>query len=210
MEWETSQEKAKEVGSRIKQRRRMLGLTQTELAEKLGYTDRSSISRIEKGNADIPQSRMAAFADALQTTPAFLLGWNDPVAKKGANTLEVLTYQFHSGENSIEYEDVGGDMYDGETHHIYVCADKAMSPTIKPGDKMIVSKQTTPRDKDVVLLSKSYGPMTVRRYRESGKGFISLVADNIDLSTEIFGDMDEMEAVYDIAGIVLEIRRTHI
>ena len=57
----------------IKSRRTELGLTVEELAHKMGYKDKSSISKIENGKADIPQSKIAAFADALQTTPAYLM-----------------------------------------------------------------------------------------------------------------------------------------
>lgn len=62
---------------RIKSRRTELGLTVEELAHKMGYKDKSSISKIENGKADIPQSKIAAFADALQTTPAYLMGWEE-------------------------------------------------------------------------------------------------------------------------------------
>lgn len=68
---------------RIKSRRTELGLTVEELAHKMGYKDKSSISKIENGKADIPQSKIAAFADALQTTPAYLMGWGEqPEPKK--------------------------------------------------------------------------------------------------------------------------------
>ena len=68
---------------RIKSRRTELGLTVEELAHKMGYKDKSSISKIENGKADIPQSKIAAFADALQTTPASLMGWEEqPEPKK--------------------------------------------------------------------------------------------------------------------------------
>ena len=68
---------------RIKSRRTELGLTVEELAHKMGYKDKSSISKIENGKADIPQSKIAAFADALRTTPAYLMGWEEqPEPKK--------------------------------------------------------------------------------------------------------------------------------
>ena len=67
------------LGNRIKQRRDELHLTQDELAAKLGYKGRSSINKIETGKADIPQSRIQEFADALDTSPAWLLGFdNEP------------------------------------------------------------------------------------------------------------------------------------
>ncbi len=61
---------------RIKSRRTELGLTVEELAHKMGYKDKSSISKIENGKADIPQSKIVAFAEALETTPACLMGWD--------------------------------------------------------------------------------------------------------------------------------------
>ena len=65
---------------RIRSRRTELGLTVEELAHKMGYKDKSSISKIENGKADIPQSKIAAFADALETTPAYLMGWDEQPA----------------------------------------------------------------------------------------------------------------------------------
>ena len=67
----------KTLGERIKERRKDLNLSQAELAEKLGYADRSTIAKIEKGVNDIAQSRIAAFAKGLHTTPAYLMGWTD-------------------------------------------------------------------------------------------------------------------------------------
>lgn len=66
-----------EVGKRIKQRREELGLTQDELATRTGYKSRSSINKIERGGNDLPQTKIVAFAQALRTTPSYLLGWED-------------------------------------------------------------------------------------------------------------------------------------
>lgn len=66
----------------IKNRRLQLGMSQEELAEKMGYTSRSSIAKIEAGVNDIPQSKIEAFAKALHTTPRFLMGWEDDVFPK--------------------------------------------------------------------------------------------------------------------------------
>lgn len=62
------------LGDNIKNKRLQLNLTQEELATKLGYKSRSSINKIELGINDISQRKIKAFADALQTTPACLLG----------------------------------------------------------------------------------------------------------------------------------------
>lgn len=60
----------------IRERRIALGISQDELAKRIGYTSRTSIAKIEAGQVDIPQSKIEAFAAALQTTPAQLVGWN--------------------------------------------------------------------------------------------------------------------------------------
>ena len=61
----------------IKARRVELGLTQQELAEKMGYTNRSSIAKIENGAVDLSQSKIIQFAKVLETTPGALMGSAD-------------------------------------------------------------------------------------------------------------------------------------
>ena len=51
----------------IKKRRTELKLTQTELATKMGYADKSMIAKIEKGLIDLPQSKIIAFANPCAT-----------------------------------------------------------------------------------------------------------------------------------------------
>lgn len=61
----------------IKSRRIELNMTQSDLAKKMGYADKSMIAKIEKGAVDLPQSKIVAFAEALQTTPGELMGFDD-------------------------------------------------------------------------------------------------------------------------------------
>ena len=64
------------LGQNIRLYREKLGLSQEELAKKLGYKDRSTIAKIESNVNDITQSKIVAIAEALQTTPAALMGWD--------------------------------------------------------------------------------------------------------------------------------------
>lgn len=52
-------------------------MSQAELAEAVGYNDRSSIAKIEKGEVDLSQSKIEVFAKALHTTPERLTGWDE-------------------------------------------------------------------------------------------------------------------------------------
>lgn len=53
------------IGNLIKLRRTELGMSQEELAEKCGYANRSTISRIESGNRDVPVKQLKKIAAAL-------------------------------------------------------------------------------------------------------------------------------------------------
>ena len=65
-----------ELYKNIRSRRIALKMTQQELAQKLGYKSTSTIAKIESGENDIPQAKLGAFANALNTTPAALMGLN--------------------------------------------------------------------------------------------------------------------------------------
>ena len=69
------------LGDKIRIRREEAGLSQDELAHKLGYKSRSTIAKLESGVNDLTQSKLKAFADALNTTVADLLDWDDPNEK---------------------------------------------------------------------------------------------------------------------------------
>ena len=78
-----------EIGKNIMLRRKELGLTQTELATKMGYKSKSTINKIENGTNDIPQSKVVKFAAALETTPAYLMGW-EKVQKNNDTITDVV------------------------------------------------------------------------------------------------------------------------
>lgn len=50
------------------------GWSQDELAQKAGYSDRSMITRIEKGTVDLSHSKILLFASIFDVDPVFLMG----------------------------------------------------------------------------------------------------------------------------------------
>ncbi len=66
-----------DIGDRIKKRREELGMSQEELAKKVGYKSRSSVNKIEIDGRGLPQNKIVIFAKALETTPAYLMGWEE-------------------------------------------------------------------------------------------------------------------------------------
>lgn len=65
------------IGQRIKYRREELNMSQEELAFKMGYKSRSSINKIELDLQNLKQSKIKAAADALETTPSYIMGWEE-------------------------------------------------------------------------------------------------------------------------------------
>lgn len=78
-------------GKRIKERRLQLGMTVMDLADKLGK-NRATVYRYESDEIEeFPLSIIEPLADALLTSPAYLMGWTDdpsPAAKRPADKSE--------------------------------------------------------------------------------------------------------------------------
>ena len=65
------------IGKRIRDRRKELGLTQEELAKRLGNSSRASVCTVENDREDLTTTRISKFASALGVTPAYLMGWKE-------------------------------------------------------------------------------------------------------------------------------------
>lgn len=65
------------IGDRIKARRIELDMSQDELARLVGYKSRSSINKIESDGRLLPQRKIMEIANALNTTPAYIMGWEE-------------------------------------------------------------------------------------------------------------------------------------
>ena len=79
-----------ELYKRIKSRREELNMTQDALAKKVGYKSRTSIHKIELGLTDLPQSKIMEIADALSTTPEYLMGWTSEVSNRNKDEAELV------------------------------------------------------------------------------------------------------------------------
>ena len=60
------------MGLKIKRLREDKKLSQSELATLVGYKDKTAIAKVEAGKVDLPQSKISAFAKALNTTTSYL------------------------------------------------------------------------------------------------------------------------------------------
>ena len=70
------------IGKRIQARRKEIGMTVDQLAEKIGK-NRATVYRYENNDIEkYPLDILQPLADALRTTPAFLMGWEGPLTSE--------------------------------------------------------------------------------------------------------------------------------
>lgn len=65
------------IGEKIKERRTALGWSQQKLADMMGYTSKSTITKIEKGVSDVGQRNIEKFASVLGVSIAYLMDWEE-------------------------------------------------------------------------------------------------------------------------------------
>ena len=85
------------LAEKIRNRRNELNMSQEELAKKMGYSSRSSINKIENGRP-VSQKIIFRLAQALDTTPAYLMGWEEEELK---NTSNEIRWQNEVGETQF-------------------------------------------------------------------------------------------------------------
>lgn len=71
------------LGQRIKARREELGLSQQELADRMGYKTRNAIYNFEQKD-NMKLSLLGKFAKALECEPADLLDWEEALTEDNA------------------------------------------------------------------------------------------------------------------------------
>lgn len=101
------------IGERVRACRIEKGMTQTELAEKLGYKSKSSVAHIENGR-DIPRSMVVTLAGVLDTTPSHLMGWDVPTEQTDAPRAQLLAaFDQLSAEGQQRVIDYAVDLVNG-------------------------------------------------------------------------------------------------
>lgn len=201
-----------EIGKRIKEKREDIGMTQEELASKLGYKNKSTIAKIETGANDIVQSKVVEFASALNTTVAYLMGWSNdtPSPSKGV-TINVLGrvaagIPIEAIENIIDTEEITEELArTGDFFGLQIHGD-SMIPNICDGDVVIVRQQEDAETGDIVIAAVNGTDATCKRLRKYKDG-IELIANNPSYEPLDFSNQEIIEKPVRIIGKVVELRR---
>ena len=66
------------IGDRIRKRREMVGISQTELAEKIGVSKQTLYKYESNIVTNIPSDKIEFISKVLDVSPAYLMGWEKP------------------------------------------------------------------------------------------------------------------------------------
>lgn len=197
----------------IKKYRLSLGLTQTELAERVGYTDRSMIAKIETGKIDLSRNKVYDFAEALHTTPIVLMGLDEELKKeKQTKSVKIpVIGKVPAGlpaeafEDIIDYEEIPESMARGGEYFGLSIKGDSMYPRILEGDVVIVKKQSTADSGDIVIALVNGDEGTCKQLYKY-KDHIELKAFNPMYKPLVYSNEDITSLPVSIIGKVVELR----
>ena len=196
----------------IKKLREEKGLSQDTLAKLTGYTDRSSITKIEKGLVDLQQSKIELFANALGTTSRELMGWDDetPQDKKGViiNVLGRVAagIPIEAVENIIDTEEITEELArTGKFFGLRIQGD-SMEPDIHNGDTVIVRQQEDAETDEIVIALINGNDGVCKRLKKY-ENSIALVSFNANYEPMYFTKEETETKPVRIIGKVVELRR---
>lgn len=204
-----------ELYKNIKRLREEKGMSQDTLAKLTGYTDRSSITKIEKGQVDLQQSKIELFAKALGTTARELVGWeNKPLTEKikSGVIINVLGsvaagIPIDAVEDIIDEEEVTEDMArQGKLFGLRIKG-QSMEPNICDGDTVIVKEQPDAENGETVVVLINGNEATCKKLYKYDDGSIRLVPNNPAYSPKLYTLDDITSLPVTIIGKVIELRR---
>lgn len=197
----------------IRKRREELGLSQEALARMVGYTDRSSIAKIEAGKVDLSQTKIMEIAKALKVSAGQLMGYDGIEQPPSAyDVLEASLYNVAAGDGAYndtypsEFISSNNDLDDSEYSFCKVQGD-SMYPVLLDGDIVKVRHQTETIPQDYTVVKVDGDHCTVKHIEIVEKG-VWLRADNKSIYKDRFYTTQEvMTLPISIIGKVVEMRR---
>lgn len=191
------------IGNRIRNRREELGLSQDELGKRLGYKSRSSINKIELDQRNLTQSKIKAIADALETTPSYIMGWDESDQKFDEEKLKFFDNLFPITVKKFPLLGniaCGKPIFADEHFEAYVEAganikadfclrakgDSMIGARIQDGDIVFIHKQEMVDDGEIAAVLIDDEATLKRVYYDQENGILQLFAENPQYKTMRF------------------------
>ena len=196
------------IGERIKNLRQALGISQVELADRIGVS-KQTLYKYENGIiTNIPSDKIEAIARVTCTTPADIMGWESSVESSSGRRIPVYGrvaagIPIEEIQDLRDYEEIP-DFWTGEYMALRVKGD-SMLPRIADGDVVIVRVQSDAESGDVVVAQVNGCDATVKKLIKHQNG-ITLQAYNPAYDPMFFNEEEQMSVPVRIIGKVVELR----
>ncbi len=205
------------IGNRIRSRRQELGMSQEALAIAVGYKSRTSINKIELGKTDILQSMIQKIADALYTTPGYIMGQSEstnipeniiPLPK----TRKVpLIGTIACGKPILAVEDADEEIdipdFVQADFALRCKGDSMINARIFDGDVVYIRQQTTVDNGDIAAVIVGEEATLKKVYYMPGQRLILRACNPMYTDLEYFGEtLDEIKILGKAISFVSTVR----
>lgn len=199
------------IYERIKQLRLAQGMSQYDLAQKVGYEGRSAISKVENGERDISQSMIEKYATALGVTPTYLLYGEEAKEAPTKNNKIPVFGMVAAGipisaiEDIIDYEEIDEQTANSGEYFALKIKGDSMEPRMTSGDVVIVRSQSTIESGDIAIVLINGEEATCKKIKQTPEG-IMLISLNPAYEPMFYSKKQIKELPVRILGKVVELR----
>jgi SOS-response transcriptional repressors (recA-mediated autopeptidases) len=204
-----------EIMAKIKKRREELGMSYQMLSEKTGIS-KSSLQRYETGSIkNMPLDKIEVISKALDTTPAYLMGWKDePMIKSRFKNPEIirtvrkkklpLLGSIACGSPMLNFNDgdevkyINADENIAADFALRCVGDSMINARIQDGDLVFINSEAHVKDGDIAAVSIDFEITLKRVYFK--KNSVVLMAENPKIPPRIFEFKEESQIEFKILG----------
>jgi len=201
-------------GEKVRKIRKEKGMTQDELAKRVGFESRSSIAKIESGDRDTTQTMIFKLANALGVTASYLMdegdgGVIDFLPKEKIHQIPIFA-TVSAGFGAYASSDIVGyiplyidNPYDvSDTICIKVTGD-SMYPKIEEGDLIVVHRQPTVDNGQIAVILVDSEEGLVKQFFQDTPDEVRLHSLNPEYKDKIF-KKEELNSLR-IVGLVRQV-----
>ncbi len=204
------------IGDRLKQLRIQKRLTLEEIAKRVN-TSKPTIQRYESGViSNIPSDKIELLANALETTPAYLMGWEDEpnmiqprfknaeIIKSVRKKKLPLVGNIACGSPMLNFNDTDEVEYIDADEDIVAdfalkcVGDSMINARIEDGDLVFIDKDARVKDGDIAAVSIDFEITLKRVYFKENS--VVLMAENAKIPPRIFEFKEESQIDFQILG----------
>ena len=203
---------------RIRSRRKELGMTQDELAKLTGYNDRSSIAKIEAKKADLSQSKIIAFAEALKVSTSYLMdGEVKEIEEKSNMNIDTINTDYimiplyesisagygASDVDFIEMIPAFGLKKNGTTYFAVKVKGDSMEPKIPNGSTIIIKK-------DIAIENGEIGAFNLNdenfvKQKKVVKDRLILHSFNLAYEDKVVSEFDDFKEYGKVVKVMIDL-----